>query len=136
HTNSASGRAVDDFVSEVVLRHLAAVDLDRPKPEFAGAGRLDQIAEQIGELMAAFTAGTLTGSVVFPAVQALERERDELAAERATVEAAAMGPDLTKLDRATWEAWDTDRRRAALEALLDAVLVRPVTRSTGNRFDA
>lgn len=135
HINSASGRAVDAIVTEVALRHLEAVELDAPQPAFAGQGRLDQIGEQVAELMAAFTAGTLSGAVVFPAVQALEAERDALAAQRTKAEAAAFGPDLTHLDRATWAELDTDRQRAALEALFAAVLIRPTTRR-GNQFDA
>jgi DNA invertase Pin-like site-specific DNA recombinase len=136
HVNSASGRAVDAIVEETVLRYLAAEDLTLPRPEFAGQARLDQIAGQISELMAAFTAGTLTGAVVFPAVKTLEDERDALVRERDAVDAAALRPDVSRVDRTTWEGMDTDRRRAVCETVLDAVLVRPTSRNTGNRFDA
>ncbi len=135
HSNSASGQAVDAIVGESVLRLLATEDLAMPTPEWSGAERVEQIAGQIKELMDAFTAGTLTGAVVFPAVSALEAERDELRAARDAVEAATRGPDVSRVDAEAWEGMDTDRRRAVCETVLSAVLVRPATRR-GNTFDA
>ncbi|GAA6524381.1 hypothetical protein [Intrasporangium sp. DVR] len=86
-------------------------------------------------LMGQFNSRALSGEVVFPAVRALEQERDELRAARKQVEAAAAVPGLTRLDQAGWDRLDVERRRAVVESVLDAVMVRPSTRSTGNRFD-
>lgn len=135
HTNTVSGVGVDGAVEALVLRYLDRQgDLPTAEPApFAGAARLDAVNAQISELMAAFVAGTLSGAVVFPAVERLEAERDALEADRA-VHDAPTGPDLSRIDRETWAGWDTDRRRAAVEALLDAVLIRPATRRQ-NRLD-
>lgn len=136
HINSASGNAVDALVTDLVLGWLEAADLSgTPAPAFDGQARLDGVKTQISELMAAFTAGALSGAVVFPAVEQLEIERDELMRQRDRVEVAAAGPDVTKIDRATWDEMDTDRRRAVVGVILDAVLIRPADRHPGNKFD-
>lgn len=135
HSNSVSGHGVDAAVEEAVLRYLESQgDLPNTEPvPFAGSARLDTVNQQITELMNAFVEGRLSGAVVFSTVEKLEAERDALETER-DVHAVPTGPDLSRIDRATWETWDTDRRRAAIETLVDAVLIRPATKR-GNRLD-
>lgn len=135
HGLSISGHGTDAAITELVLARLADIDLDRPVPVFAGEQRLGQIEQQIGELMGAFSSGTLSAAVVFPQVSALEAERDELQAQRADLEAAAAGPKVGHVDRATWEAMDVHRRRAVIERVLDAVLIKQPTQRMGNRLD-
>lgn len=134
HVVAASVGPVDDLVTRVVLAKLADVALDTPTPEFDGAGRLAEVEAAIARLMASFTARELSAEVVFPAVAQLEGERDELREQRRRIEAAEVGPDLTSVDRAKWDSMGVDERRAAIETLLSAVLVRPATQR-GNRFD-
>lgn len=136
HGNSVSGHGVDAAVSAMVLRYLETEGDNLPAAEpvrFTQEARLDAVGAQISELMGAFVAGTLSGAVVFPAVEALEAERENLEKLR-IAETVPVGPDLTRIDRETWEAWDTDRRRAAVEKLLDAVLIRPAVKRQ-NRLD-
>ncbi|WP_456286229.1 recombinase family protein [Microbacterium sp. JZ70] len=134
HTVAASTVAVDDLVSRLVLRRLEDVALETPKPEFTEAKRLAEVEQSIARLMAAFTARELSAEAVFPAVAQLETERDELRAQRRLIEAAEVAPDLTHVNHGKWESMDVDQRRAVVETLLNAVLVRPATRG-GNRFD-
>lgn len=134
HVVAASVGPVDDLVTRVVLAKLADQELEAPKLEFAGATRLTEVEEAITRLMASFTARELSAEVVFPAVAQLEAERDQLRTQRRRIEAAEVGPDLTSVDRAKWDRMGVDERRAAIETLLSAVLVRPAT-TKGNRFD-
>lgn len=134
HTVAASTVAVDDLVTRVVLARLADVGLETPKPEFTEAHRLAEVEESITQLMASWSARELSAEVVFPAVSKLEDERDRLRAERRRIQAAEAVPDMTNVDRTQWDHMDVGARRAVVEALLDAVLVRPSIRG-GNRFD-
>ncbi|GAA2910692.1 DNA invertase Pin-like site-specific DNA recombinase [Microbacterium keratanolyticum] len=134
HTVAASTVAVDDLVTAVVLAKLADVELDTPKPEFTDSDRLAEVEASIASLMASFTAHELSAEVVFPAVSRLEKERDQLRAERRRIQAAEAAPDLSSVDRARWAKMSMDARRGVVESLLGAVLVRPATRG-GNRFD-
>lgn len=134
HTVAASTAAVDDLVTRVVLARLGDVELETPKPEFTDTDRLAEVEASIASLMASFTARQLSAEVVFPAVSKLEGERDQLRAERRRIQAADAAPDLTSVDHARWDRMDVDQRRAVVETLLSAVLVRPATRG-GNRFD-
>lgn len=134
HTVAASVAPVDAFVTDVVLRWLADVAVETPQPEFGGAARLAEVEGDIARLMASFTARELSAEVVFPAVAQLEEQRDELRSQKRRVEAAGARPDLTTVDRAAWDRMGTDERRAVVETLLAAVLVRPATRK-GNQFD-
>lgn len=135
HVVGVSGGQLDALVTDVLLARLVEIEIDPAHmPQFDGLARLGEVEGQIGELMSAFTAGRLTGAVVFPAVEELESERDRLRAERRTVEAAAALPELQRMDRAGWDALDTERQRAVVESLLSAVLIRPATHR-GNTFD-
>ncbi|WP_460802286.1 recombinase family protein [Microbacterium sp. GXF6406] len=135
HVVAASVAPVDDIVTRLTLAKLATVDLEAPKPEFPDADRLAEVEASIAQLMASFTARELSAEVVFPAVSALEAERDELRSQRRRIEAAGAAPELAKVDRAGWDRMSVDHRRAVIEGLLEAVLVRPATRR-GNTFDA
>lgn len=134
HVVAASVAPVDDLVTRVVLARLADVDVETPKPEFDGAARLAEVEADIARLMASFTARELSAEVVFPAVAQLEEQRDELRLQKRRIEAAEAGPDFTNVDRAAWDRMEVDVRRAVIETLLAAVLVRPATRK-GNQFD-
>ncbi|MEU4014609.1 recombinase family protein [Microbacterium sp. NPDC028030] len=134
HVVAASVAPVDDLVTRVVLTRLADVAVKSPKLEFDGAARLAEVEGDIARLMASFTARELSAEVVFPAVAQLEEQRDELRSQKRRVEAAGAGPDFTNVDRAAWGQMGVDERRAVVETLLAAVLVRPATRK-GNQFD-
>lgn len=134
HTVAASVSAMDDLVTRVVLARLADVALETPAPDFTDADHLAEVEASIQSLMASFTARELSAEVVFPAVANLEEERDRLRAERRRVQAVEATTTLSHLDREHWDQLDVDRRRAVVETLLDAVLVRPATRG-GNQFD-
>lgn len=134
HTVAASTGPVDDLVTRVVLAKLADVDVETPKPEFAGAARLAEVEGDIKRLMASFKSHELSAEVVFPAVSQLESERDQLRGQKRRLEAAEISPDLTNVDRQAWDGMSVDARRGVVETLLSAVLIRPATRK-GNQFD-
>ncbi len=80
----------------------------------------------MAELVAAYRAGELPGTVVFPEITALDARRVELLAERGQWEARHARP-MSQPARllADWERMTVAERRASLEASLAAVLVRP-----------
>jgi hypothetical protein len=128
HSNSISGHGTDEVITELVLARLANEDLERPAATWDGEHRLGEIAEQIGALMAAFVDKRLSESVVFPAVEALESERDALRAARARWAADTAGPVVRRMSVEEWQALDVDRRRAILETVFDGVMVRPAVK--------
>lgn len=134
HGNSVMGLPLEAFVTDLVLTRLAQETVDRPPAVFDGEGRLAEVGAQVDELMGAFVAGKLSGAVVFPAVEKLEAERDRLQHQRAQVAALNMAPDLAKIDRAAWDAMDTDHRRAVVEVVLEVIMIRPAAK-LGNKFD-
>lgn len=137
HTNSISGPGADDVAALLALGRLAEVELDDVAPPAKGDrgdAALEQIATKIDELMGAFTAGTLTAAIVFPAVERLETERDELRGDMAQTALERSRPRVSRLTEGEWDALSVHERRELLETLLDAFLVRPTTRR-GNTFD-
>ncbi|MCU1416802.1 MAG: hypothetical protein JWP32_976 [Schumannella sp.] len=134
HVVAASAAPVDELVTAVVLARLADIELDTPKQEFAGAARLADVEESIARLMASFTARELSAEVVFPAVAQLEEDRDQLRTQRKRLETAEAALDVSNVDQREWDLMGVDQRRAVIETLLAAVLVRPATRR-GNQFD-
>lgn len=138
HRLSISGVALDEAVRDLVLAKMANADLGTKKPatKWPREAELKDVGDQIDELMAAFRAKRLSGEVVFPMVEALEEERAELRNDRAQWLVTTIGPVVSRLDRAGWDAIeDVDKKRAIIEQWLSAVLIVPITQRQGNRFD-
>lgn len=135
HTVSVSGRATDEFVERLVLRRLAAEPVETPEVVFSGDGRLEVIRAAIRELMEAHRTGQLSGALVFPQVQQLEQEREQLDAERRAFIRETAGPPVDRITPEQWEEMGTDKRRAVVFTLIDAMLVRPNTKPQRNWMD-
>lgn len=129
HTVSIAGVATDEAVTAVVLARLHGEDLATTSTAgpatFEGSERLAEIPGLIAELMGEYNAGRLSGAVVFPQVAKLENEQAELSADRDRYIAATATPDLRRADPAKFPDLDTDRQRAILEELLEAVVIAP-----------
>lgn len=135
HTVTASGGACDDLVASLTLARLASEELTATtQGDWPGEEGLARRQAQIDSLMAAFMDQELSGDVVFPRVRALEQEVAELREGRAQWLLETTGPAMSRITHEEWEEMDTDVRRAIIEKVLEAVLVRPATRR-GNRFD-
>jgi hypothetical protein len=116
-----AGRQTDALIVALVEQRLATVDLTGealPAPEWEGEARLRAIPGQIKELMDAFQTGVLSGSIVFPQVQALEAEQADL--ERSRPKAA---PKPSVATPEAFDGLDVDRQRAVVETLVEAIVV-------------
>lgn len=134
HTISVAGAATDEAVTAVVVQHLRrSGDLTATSRsvQFTGEGRLDEIPGLIQGLMAAYNRGQLSGAVVFPQVEALEAEQATLRTERQRFVVATVRPSHVSAD--AFCTADTDRQRAVLEELFDAVVIARAGR--GARWD-
>lgn len=132
HTVSIAGVMTDEAVSAVVVGRLAQEDdlpaTGRGGDPFPGQVRLDAIPEKIGEVMAAYNAGELSGAVAFPQVTALEAEQAELSAERDEWAAEHVETGPSEVGAEDYDQLDTDRKRAVIERLLGAVVIAPAER--------
>ena len=136
HTVAISGHGTDAYIAKVVLDHLASDSFETPDVTFTGDGRLTQIREAITELMAAHRNGQLSGAIVFPQVQQLEEEQYALEAERAAFIRETSGPQTAAISQDSWEELSTDKRRAIVQTIISAILVKPATqRSTKIDYD-
>jgi site-specific DNA recombinase len=84
-----SAERVEHYIERVVLRYLLdkaihGVPVEAPTETkvWPGEDRLRDVTERIGELMNAHSSGELDSREVFPQVQKLRRERDELERDR------------------------------------------------------
>ena len=123
HTLSASS-VVDDAISTLVLQRLAHEPVEAVEASWEGEGRLAEITDKIAELMAAYTAGSLSAGVAFGAIEKLEAEQKALATERREWTLAHTTP-IERVTPDAWERMDTDRRRLIIESVLSAVYVEP-----------
>jgi site-specific DNA recombinase len=125
---SILGPDVDRLVTEALFRRY-----ERDRPQVApvavwdGEDRLEQVARQLDELKQAWRSGDLDGADYFSLRReveeerkALERERGQVLAERSA--AIAAPEDL----RSVWDAYSLTEKRAALSALLEAVVIAPL----------
>ncbi len=141
-TNSASGIGVDGWVGQRVVERSELVEANEASPAAPSNDRLrelnrqiDDVAEMIDDIMAAYRARGIPARVAFANVSQLEESRDAAVAERDALEAEMAAGAPETIDADTWAAMDTDRRRAAAERVLNVVYVRRATKR-GNTFDA
>lgn len=134
HAVSISGHGTDAAIEQLVLARLASEDFDTPPPEFTGAERLEVVKRKIREYADQFNRDEISGAVYFPEVSRLEAERDELVDQRDRLMVATLGPRLAQLTPEAWAGFDTGEKRAHLELMLDAVLIRPA-KQRQNRLD-
>jgi site-specific DNA recombinase len=123
-----SGPALDGYVTDVYLGRMARMaEAAQVSPEpWPGEAELTRVQEQMNELMAAYRAGELPGTVVFPEVTLLDGRRGELLADRGQWEAWHAKPTSAPgRVLAEWERMTVAERRAALEMMLGAALVKP-----------
>lgn len=144
HSQTIQGPMTDEAVAATVLAYYAgqsgpAADA-APAAEWGGEAELRHAEEKIAELMAAFNRDELPGSVAFPQVKKWEQRAAELAAERKQWRATSRRPLMIDDVLGEWpkraDALDVTWQRAALESVLEAVVVRPRTRpSTEYDYD-
>lgn len=140
-TNSASGRGVDAWVGQRVVERSELVEANAASTSRPGSDRLrelntqiDDVAEMIDDIMAAYRSKQIPARVAFANVSQLEESRDAAMAERDALEAEIAAGAPEAIDADTWAAMDVDTRRAAAERVLDAVYVHRATKR-GNQFD-
>ena len=99
-----------------------------------GENELDIATSRISELMSAYTQGELSGDVVFPAVRNLETQAATLRANKqAWLREQAVQVSQPSDVASAWPDLDTDQRRAVIESVLTAVVIRPAA-VKGGRF--
>jgi hypothetical protein len=104
---------------------LAYLDQPIEAPESDSApdtARLDEVTAKIAELMAAYRAGEMSGSIVFPSIKELEDEQKKLRSQ------VAQHVRKAKQVTSAAEEWPTlppDRKQAILEELFEAIVIAP-----------
>jgi hypothetical protein len=85
--------------------------------------------------MTAYSNGTLSSDVVFPAVHRLEKMIDDLADDRADWLRRQVAVTNRPADvEADWPTLAIEQRRAIIQSVLEAVVVKPAAKR-GGRFD-
>jgi len=129
-----AGPKTDALVTKLVLGYLANRQVEA-KPETWDDTELEAVTTQIAELMAAYTSRRLSGSVVFAAVEELERRAAELRSEQSSYvrrQVRALPVDITS----AWPTLAMEQWRDVIAAVLPPVTIHPATRKQGRRFDA
>jgi hypothetical protein len=89
--------------------------------------RLDEVNAKLAELMEQYRTG-LSGTIVFPLVRQLEQERNELRAEQAKF-AGMRSRKSTITIVGEWDDLDLFQKRAVIQSVFEAVVVKPVGRT-------
>lgn len=129
-----SGPKTDKLVEKLVLAYLAEKEVEPLEEAWSSEAALSSATARIIELMDQYGDGTLSGDVVFPAVQKLEAQVARLRAEKSEWlrnNAAVRRPTNVL------QAWSTtmgvDQQRAVTASVLHALVVKAGT--PGGRFD-
>lgn len=140
--NTAPLHLVNELVSGAVLLHVKDKFRNEDVPAigatWAGEGELATQYEQKAELMAAYRAKQLPGSVVFPEVSILEENIQSLLKQKAAWvkhDATAVNLDVMKLAIEHWDDPDYfDQKRAIVQSEILAIVIELPERK-GQRFD-
>ncbi|MDQ6909989.1 MAG: recombinase family protein [Actinomycetota bacterium] len=130
-----SGPQMDALITELILRYLAEREVTTETAPWSGEAELQQVSSRVQELMAAYSEGDLSSDVVFPAVSKLEDRFKRLRADR--TEWLRHSNTIATRPTNAAEAWpnlDTDQRRAVIQSVLHAVVIKR-SASRGGRFD-
>lgn len=126
HGCTVSGHGTDALITKLVLARLADEELkSSTATAWEGDAKMAEVQEQIDQLMGAFMANTISGDLAFPRVKKLEAELGEMRNSRSQWLIETTGPAIRRITPSAWEELDTDQRRAIIEKLLSAVLIRP-----------
>jgi site-specific DNA recombinase len=111
--------------------------IETPTPTWDGQARLDEVNAKLAELMEQYRTG-LPGTIVFPLVRKLEQERNELRAGQAKF-VGMRSRKSTITIAGEWDDLDLFQKRAVIQSVFEAVVVKPVGRAVGhydpNRVD-
>ena len=120
-----SGPKLEEQVETLLFAYLKDHEVSEDLPRFPGETRLTEIAGQIAELMEQYRTG-LSGSVVFPLVRQLEAEQSGLRTEEARFTQRRHRKAITF--PGAWEDLDIFAKRAVIQSVIEAVVIRPVGR--------
>ncbi len=132
---SVAGASLDRLIEKWVDRKLEGLTHSLPAEEWSGEDELREAEEQKRELLAAYKAKILPGSVAFPEIAACEAVIGRLTRERAAARKSQLPPSDARTE---WRTGDTVVRREIVKRLLAAVVVgpAPLGKASGRHFDA
>jgi len=131
---SGAGPAIDRLVTELVLAYLSSHTIEIKEGTWEGQAALDLAEAKIEELMAAYDNDELPGTYVFPRVRKKEAEIAELRREHSEWLKANTGPTRTGV-ASSWPGLDLEQRRAIIETVVEAVVLKPATRQGLRAFE-
>lgn len=136
HVVTATGAGVDEAITETVLARYATVKADDTStPAFEGDARLEEVRKMLAELEAEYLDGNVPAARYYRMSGKLDTERDELVAAREAFIHATVGPPVAPLTPEMWEGMPLGERRARIERLVEAVIIKPGARTSGPVFD-
>jgi hypothetical protein len=117
-----SGPRLDTQITDLVLAYLDQPIEVLEEETVDHSERLNEIAAKMAELMAAYRAGEMSGSIVFPSIKELEDEQKKLRSQ--------VAQQVRKTKHVTsaaeeWPALPLDRKQAILDELFEAIVVAP-----------
>lgn len=131
---SGAGPAIDALVSGLVITYLSSHTLELKEEVWDGQVALDAAEAKIAEMMTAYDRDELAGAYVFPRVREKEAEIAELRREYSDWIKANSGPSVTNVS-ATWPGLELEQRRAIIETVVEAVVLKPATKQGLHAFD-
>jgi len=136
HVVTATGAGVDEVVTKAVLARYATVKTeDAVAPEFEGDARLAEVRKMLAELEAEYMAGNVPAARYYRMSNKLDDEKDELVAAREEFIHATVGPPVAPVTPEMWAGMSMGERRAKIERLVEAVIIKPGSRAAGPKFD-
>jgi DNA invertase Pin-like site-specific DNA recombinase len=124
-----SGAKLEAQVQALIFAYLDQ-KIEAPELAWDGQARLDEVNAKIAELMEQYRTG-LSGQIVFPMVRQLEGERDELQTQQAGF-ARMRSRRSTITIAGEWDDLDMYQKRAVIQSVIEAVVVKPVGRGVGH----
>ena len=131
---AVAGERVDELVSELVINYLSQRKVQPTAVPWPDEAELNSATNRISDLMSAYTNGELSGDVVFPAVGKLETRTATLRADKqAWLRNQTMQLSQPSDVAGAWPDMNIDQRRALIESVLSAVVIKPAA-VKGGRF--
>jgi DNA invertase Pin-like site-specific DNA recombinase len=129
---SISALKLEEQVETLLFAYLSDREIST-QHSWEGQARLDEVNQKLSELMEQYRIGGASATVVFPLLRQLEQERDELLTRHAEFTRQEARQSVTV--SGGWQDLDVFAKRAVIQSVIEAVVVKPVGRRRGSHYD-
>jgi len=127
HVLGVGGKSLDRLIKEAVLAAYEEENVDEAPLVFEDDERIEELREYLDDIDTAYRAGQMKKDRYWANFKKAETELDGLVEKRDEFIRLTAGPPMEKISDEEWEAMTVGERRARVESVIEAIIIKPTT---------